>query len=164
MIQQLKFHFIFLLTLCLGACVSSESPTLVKCREIQSTIESRTSTLDSALTARIQTLRMECDVLSADTLLATDSILRVHYASLKEAVSNLEYTQSTLHTWRDGLIVLPAADEISRGISNPFGESIGDQGVLSMLQSYSDSLQHFEQSIGELIHTTTYERTPAPQP
>jgi hypothetical protein len=162
--QALKFHFGWMLMVSLVACVSSESPTLIECREIQTGIERRTSALDSSLTAHLQNLRLECEALSADTLLATDSLLRMRYASLKEAVNNLEYTQAALHTWRDGLIVLPSADAISRGISNPFGESAGDQGVQSTLQSYSDSLQHFEQSIGELIHTTTYERTPTPQP
>jgi hypothetical protein len=107
---------------------------------------------------------MQRDAMSTDTLLATDSMLRIQYASIKEGVNQLEYKQAELHAWRDHLIVLPSKEEIAGGIRNPFGENTGDAGILSTLNAYSDTLATLEITISELIRTTTYERTSSPQP
>jgi hypothetical protein len=145
-------------------CVSAESPTLSECRRIQDDIQSRIAEADTLLNRHAAELRLERDALSVDTLLAIDSTLRLRYSSIKQAVGEIEFTQSELHAWHDKLIVLPPAQEVARGIQNPFGESAGDEGILQILNQYNDSLQNYELRISELIRNTSYERTPAPQP
>jgi hypothetical protein len=145
-------------------CVSAESPTLSECRRIQDDIQSRIAEADTLLNRHAAELRLERDALSVDTLLAIDSTLRVRYSSIKQAVGEIEYTQSELHSWHDKLIVLPPSQEVARGIQNPFGESAGDEGILQILNQYNDSLNNYELRISELIRNTSYERTPTPQP
>ena len=159
------FHLgFFIWIVAFTSCVSSESPTLRKCRQLQDSLHQRISVLDSTLTSTMDSARAYCTVLSTDTLLATDSLLRERYSGIKEAVSNLEFTQSELHTWRDGLIVLPDAEAIARGIENPFGTAAGDAGVLLILQFYNDTLTTIEQHIHDQLRTNNYERTTTTQP
>jgi hypothetical protein len=126
------------------SCVSAESPTLVECRALQENIARRISQSDSALNAQLSLLRYERDALSTDTLLATDSIMRKKYTTMKEDVSTLEFQQSELHRWRDGLILLPSTE--------------------AALKAYSDTLVQLEGTISEIIRTTSHERTSETQP
>lgn len=164
MIRYLFHLAFFIWIVAFTSCVSSESPTLRQCRQLQDSLHQRISTLDSSLISAIDSMRAYCTVLSTDTLLATDSLLRERYSGIKEAVSNLEFTQSELHTWRDGLIVLPDAEAIARGAENPFGVAAGDAGVHLKLQSYADTLTTIEQHIQDQLRTNNYERTTTPQP
>jgi uncharacterized protein YcfL len=148
----------------LAACSSAESPALRECRTVQENIILRTSQLDSTLIVELTLLREQSVTMSTDSLLASDSLLRMKYSRLKESSSQLEYKQAELHSWRDHLILLPATEEIALGIRNPFGEGAGDAGILQTLNSYSDTLSIIESSISELIRTTTHERTSTPQP
>ena len=148
----------------LMGCVSAESPALLECRTAQDQLTQRIALYDSSLNAHLSELRLQRDAMSTDTLLAVDSMLRVQYAAIKEAVNQLEFKQAELHTWRDHLVVLPSKEEIAGGIRNPFGENAGDAGILSTLNAYSDTLATLEVTISELIRTTTYERTSSPQP
>jgi hypothetical protein len=162
--DQLFSCLIFTTILFFIGCTSAESPALRECRTAQEQLSKRIALSDSSLTAQISQLRLQSEAMSTDTLLAVDSMLRVQYAAIKEAVNQLEYKQSELHAWRDHLIVLPSKEEIAGGIRNPFGENAGDAGILSMLNAYSDTLATLEVTISELIRTTTYERTSSPQP
>jgi hypothetical protein len=162
--KQALSVFVFTITVFLMGCASAESPALLECRTAQDQLTQRIALSDSSLNAHLSELRLHRDAMSADTLLAVDSMLRIQYAAIKEAVNQLEYKQSELHMWRDHLVVLPSKEEISGGIRNPFGENAGDAGVLSTLNAYSDTLATLEITISELIRTTTYERTSTPQP
>ena len=71
---------------CLSACVSSESSKLKESRTLQDDTHKRTAAADSLLNENIALLRLERDNMSTDTLLASDSLLRMHYASVKEIV------------------------------------------------------------------------------
>lgn len=148
----------------LTACTSAESPVLRECRTIQENIVLRTATLDSTLGAQLTLLREQSVTMSADTLLASDSLLRMRYSNLKESFNQLEFKQAELHSWRDHLILLPSNEEIAKGIRNPFGEGAGDAGILQALNSYSDTLSILESSISDLIRKTSHERTSPPQP
>lgn len=139
------------------SCVSAESPTLRQCRQLQDSLQIRISALDSELISAMDTLRAQCNTLSTDTLLATDSMLRERYSGMKDAVSKLEFTQSEFHIWRDGLIELPDANAIAMGAENPFGTSAGDSGVLRTLQFYNDTLTTIEQHIQDVLRTNNYE-------
>lgn len=156
-------NFLFLLLL-MAACDSAESPTLKECRQVQDNLIHRTTVIDSTLQNQMALLQEQSMVLSADTLLATDSLLRMRYSILKESASQLEMKQAALHRWRDQLILLPSREEIARGVQNPFGENEGDAGILRTLTAYSDTLSALESGISELIRNTTYERTSSPQP
>jgi len=163
---MMSYLFRLCLIICITAvssCVSSESPTLQQCRQLQDSLYLRIGSIDSALTSAMDSIRAHCTVLSTDTLLATDSLLRERYSGMKEAVSNLELTQTEFHAWRDNLIVLPESEAIAQGIENPFGSSTGDVGVLQRLQFYSDTLATIEQHIQDALRTHPYERTPTPQ-
>lgn len=161
--KYLAFSFIVIASIA-ASCVSSESPKLEECRMLQDSIHVRIAALDSALNEQMNWLREGRDALSNDTLLATDSLLRERYAGLKELVNKLEFTQAELHAWRDHLIVLPSPNEVAAGIDNPFGAGAGDDGALRVLKSYSDTLFTIEQHVREAIRSTSYERTPPPQP
>jgi hypothetical protein len=141
----------------LTACESAESPTLKECRVVQENVLQRTSKADSTLQNHLTLLREKAVVMSTDTLLATDSLRRIHYSTLKESASMIEYKLSELHVWRDHLILLPSKEEISGGIRNPFGVHTGDAGILQVLNSYSDTLSIIESSISQLITTTSHE-------
>jgi len=162
--HQVFSCLIFTAILFFMGCSSAESPALRECRTAQDQLSKRIAVSDSSLNAHLSELRMQRDAMSTDTLLATDSMLRIQYASIKEGVNQLEYKQAELHAWRDHLIVLPSKEEIAGGIRNPFGENTGDAGILSTLNAYSDTLATLEITISELIRTTTYERTSSPQP
>jgi hypothetical protein len=162
--DQLFSCLIFTTILFFIGCTSAESPALRECRAAQDQLNQRIALSDSSLNTHLSELRLQRDAMSTDTLLAVDSMLRVQYGAIKEAVNQLEYKQSELHAWRDHLIVLPSKEEIAGGIRNPFGESTGDAGILSTLNAYSDTLATLENTISELIRTTTYERTSSPQP
>ena len=162
--DQLFSCLIFTTILFFIGCTSAESPALRECRTAQEQLSKRIALSDSSLTAQISQLRLQSEAMSTDTLLAVDSMLRVQYAAIKEAVNQLEYKQSELHAWRDHLIVLPSKEEIAVGIRNPFGADAGDAGILNTLNAYSDTLATLEVTISELIRTTTYERTSSPQP
>jgi hypothetical protein len=162
--KQALSVFVLTVTVFLMGCASAESPALLECRTAQDQLTQRINLSDSSLNAHLSELRLQRDAMSTDTLLAVDSMMRIQYAAIKEAVNQLEYKQSELHTWRDHLVVLPSKEEIARGIRNPFGENAGDAGVLSTLNAYSDTLATLEVTISELIRTTTYERTSSPQP
>lgn len=149
---------------CFSACVSSESPKLKESRVLQDDTHKRTAVADSLLNENIAQLRLERDRISTDTLLASDSLLRMHYASVKEHVDQLEQTQLQLHNWRDNLIALPPQEEIARGVANPFGANAGDTETFAILNTYSDSLTIIENLILTLIQAKTYERTSTPQP
>jgi hypothetical protein len=146
-----------LLLLLLAACKSAESPTLKECRAVQENVLMRISDIDSSLHARLNNLREMSVAMSTDTLLATDSLRRMHYSKLKETASQIEFKQSKLHAWRDHLILLPSMDEINSGIRNPFGVHTGDAGILEVLKSYSDTLTIIEQSIPELLSNANHE-------
>jgi len=148
--------YIILLIL-MTACESAESPTLKECRVVQENVLQRTSMADSTLQNHLTLLREKAVVMSTDTLLATDSLRRVHYSKLKESASMIEFKLSELHVWRDHLILLPSKEEISGGIRNPFGVHTGDAGILQVLNSYSDTLSIIESSISQLITTTSHE-------
>jgi hypothetical protein len=148
--------FIILLIL-ITACESAESPKLNECRFVQDDVLQRTSMADSALQNHLMLLREKAVVMSTDTLLATDSLRRLHYSKLKESASMIEYKLSELHAWRDHLILLPSKEEISGGIRNPFGVHTGDDGILQVLNSYSDTLSIIESSISQLITATSHE-------
>jgi len=162
--KQALSVFVLTVTVFLMGCASAESTALLECRTAQDQLTQRIDLSDSSLNAHLSELRLKRDAMSTDTLLAVDSMMRIQYAAIKEAVNQLEYKQSELHTWRDHLVVLPSKEEIALGIRNPFGENAGDAGVLSTLNAYSDTLATLEVTISELIRTTTYERTSAPQP
>jgi hypothetical protein len=162
--NQLFSCLIFTTILFFIGCTSAESPALRECRTAQEQLSKRIAVSDSSLNAHLSELRMQRDAMSADTLLAVDSMLRIQYSSIKEGVNQLEYKQAELHAWRDHLIVLPSKEETAGGIRNPFGENAGDVGILSTLNAYSDTLATLEVTISELIRTTTYERTSPPQP
>jgi hypothetical protein len=157
-------RFFLLLFVFLTACDSAESPTLRECRLLQENILTRTAQSDSLLNEQLTQLRDAVNTMSSDTLLATDSLLRNQYSSLKESANNLEFKRAELHAWRDHLIMLPPTGEIAVGITNPFGESAGDKGILEVLTRYNDTLTILETSISELIRITPYERTSTPQP
>ena len=123
----------------------------------------RTTHADSLLRSHLNLLRQQSLALSTDTLLATDSLLRTHYATLKEFTGQVENKQAELRTWREHLILLPPINDIAQGVTNPFGEQAGDDGALVKLNAYSDTLTTIETSISTLIRTTTYERTSTPQ-
>ena len=146
-----------ILMILLTACESAESPTLKECRVVQENVLQRTSTADSTLQNHLTLLREKAVVMSTDTLLAIDSLRRIHYSMLKESASMIEYKLSELHVWRDHLILLPSKEEISGGIRNPFGVHTGDAGILQVLNSYSDTLSIIESSISQLITTTSHE-------
>jgi len=162
--KQARSVFVLTITVFLMGCASAESPALLECRTAQDQLTQRIALSDSSLNAHLSELRLKRDAMSTDTLLAVDSMLRIQYAAIKEAVNQLEYKQSELHTWRDHLVVLPSKEEIARGIRNPVGENAGDAGVRSTVNAYSDTLATLEVTISDLIRTTTYERTSAPQP
>lgn len=149
---------------CFSACVSSESPKLKECRVLQDDTHKRTAVADSLLNENIAQLRLERDRISTDTLLASDSLLRMHYVNVKEHVDQLEQMQLRLHGWRDNLIALPPQEDVARGVANPFGANTGDTETLAVLQAYSDSLTVLENLISNLILAKTYERTSTPQP
>jgi hypothetical protein len=96
--------------------------------------------------------------------MSTDSLLRIHYASVKEQVDQLEQMQVQLHNWRDNLIALPPQEDIAQGVANPFGAATGDAETLATLQAYSDSLTVLENLISNLILANNHERTSTPQP
>ena len=146
-----------ILMILLTACESAESPTLKECRVVQENVLQRTSLADSTLQNHLTLLREKAVVMSTDTLLATDSLRRIHYSMLKESASMIEYKLSELHVWRDHLILLPSKEEISGGIRNPFGVHTGDDGILQVLNSYSDTLSIIESSISQLITATSHE-------
>ena len=146
-----------ILLILLTACESTESPTLKECRVVQESVIKRTSTADSALQNHLTLLQDKSVVMSTDTLLATDSLRRLHYSNLKESASMTEYKLAELHVWRDHLILLPSKEEINGGIRNPFGVHTGDAGILQILNSYSDTLSIIESSISALIITTSHE-------
>jgi hypothetical protein len=148
--------FIILLIL-ITACESAESPKLNECRLVQDDVLQRISMADSALQNHLMLLREKAVVMSTDTLLATDSLRRLHYSKLKESASMIEYKLSELHVWHDHLILLPSKEEISGGIRNPFGVHTGDDGILQVLNSYSDTLSIIESSISQLITATSHE-------
>jgi len=157
--------FLWLATIVLlTGCVSAESPLLIESRATQDQLTKRIAQSDSSLNSHLSELRMRCDAMSTDTLLAVDSLMRMEYAEAKEAVNALEFKQAELHAWRDHLVVLPSKEEIAQRIRNPFGEGAGDNGILKTLNAYSDTLATLESTITELIRTTTYERTSTPQP
>lgn len=163
--MKTNYYFLFVtLAVTIFSCVSAESPTLVECRALQENIARRISQSDSALNAQLSLLRYERDALSTDTLLATDSIMRKKYTAMKEDVRALEFQQSELHRWRNGLILLPSTEAIASGAQNPFGEATGDTGILAALKAYSDTLVQLEGTISEIIRTTSHERTTETQP
>lgn len=149
---------------CLSACVSSESSKLKESRTLQDNTHKRTAAADSLLNENIALLRLERDNMSTDTLLASDSLLRMHYASVKEHVDQLEQMQLQLHNWRDNLIALPPQEDIAQGVANPFGAATGDTETLATLRAYSDSLTVLENLISNLILANNHERTSTPQP
>lgn len=157
-------RLLLLLILSITACDSAESPSLRESRSIQDNLMRRIAQVDSMLNTQLTTLREQSIALSNDTLLTSDSLLRVHYSNLKESANQLEYKQTELRNWRDQLTLLPSKEEIARGIANPFGEQAGDKGILQALNASSDTLIILESSISELIRTTTYERTTTPKP
>lgn len=156
-----KYTYFFLLLL--ASCASSESPTLMECRQTQENILWKTSQLDSSLTSHVIAKREQCNAMSIDTLLATDSLLRTRYSNLKESVALLEAKQSELHRWKSALILLPSREEVATGVRNPFGKASGDAGILQSLNAYRDTLNIIEKSITELIQTNNHEWTPTPQ-
>jgi len=157
-------RFYSLVFIFIVSCDSTESPTLRECRNFQDNLLRRTAQADSLLNAHKASLFEQSTALSTDSLLASDSLLRLRYANMKESANQLEFKQAELHSWREQLVLLPSQAEITQGIRNPFGENSGDAGILMALNAYSDTLSILETSISELIRTTTYERTAAPKP
>jgi hypothetical protein len=149
--------YTYVLLIIMASCASAESPALLECRQVQENIVLRTSLLDSSLNSHVSALREQCNAMSVDTLLATDSLRRKHYSNLKESVALIEEKQTEMHRWKSGLILLPTREEIASGIRNPFGKAAGDAGILQALNTYSDTLTILEKSITELINSHHYE-------
>lgn len=124
-------------------CVSSESETLRKTREIQSSVVKDAGAFDSLLLADIQAMNLKREEMSQDTLMATDSLKQVAYRNHKIKIIELEGLQAEVNAWRNSLVLLPSKEEMAKGAKNPFGQSLSDLEVQSKIKAYQDKLSEF---------------------
>jgi hypothetical protein len=128
-----------------ASCVSSESEKLTEARKLQDSILSEAHALDSALLKETQQLSATSDLMSGDSLLATDSLFMARYISIKTKLNELENLQAEVVAWQNSLTKLPSQDELKKGAKNPFGQKASDQEVYDKISLYRVKLDEFNQ-------------------
>lgn len=146
-------YFLSLLfaTSLLAACSVSDSETLKRARSIQQETLSGIHTLDSSLFAKIEAIKLEITTLSADSLIATDSLKMKSLELLKEKQIEINTAKNQLEEWKGSLNILPSTEEIASGAANPFGEKTKDQEVLSAIKNAQEELNSWKSKVSSLI-------------
>lgn len=126
-----------------ASCVSSESEKLTEARKLQDSILSEAHALDSTLLAETQQLSATRDLMSGDSLLATDSLFMARYISIKTKLNELENLQAEVVAWQNSLTKLPGQEELKKGVKNPFGQKASDQEVYDKIALYRVKLEEF---------------------
>ncbi|MFN5621366.1 MAG: hypothetical protein ACK478_08695 [Flavobacteriales bacterium] len=129
----------------LTGCVSSESEKLVEARTLQTTILAEAHVLDSTLLSETQQMAVTRDLMSTDSLLATDSLFIARYGALKLKLNEMEGLQAEIVAWQNSLTKLPSQDELKKGVKNPFGQKASDQEVFDKIALYRVKLDEFNQ-------------------
>ena len=133
----------------MSSCVSSESKKLSEARTLQATILTEAHVLDSTLVAETQQLEATRELMSADSLLITDSLFQARYASIKTKLYALQGIQAEVSAWHNSIVKLPSKEELKKGIKNPFGPKSGDQEVYDRIALYRVKLNEFTERANE---------------